>query len=833
MFRLHDGPPFANGDLHIGHALNKVLKDIIVRYALMTGYRIEYVPGWDCHGLPIELKAIKDAGNIQDPIKIRQLCSKYAEEAIAKQRADMRSWGLLMDPERSYKTMDRTYEANQLRVFSKFVEKGLVHSALRPVYWSPSSRTALAEGELEYKDSHEITSVYAGFQLVDIPDFLKPHLPSHVPVQLIVWTTTPWTLPANKAVAIRKDLNYYMMLNEHGLIIVGPNGLSFEKKDELIEIPGAALVGLRYRNTVGDVCPILEADFVTDNTGTGFVHIAPAYGMEDYQLCKEVGIELEDILTDSGCYSEIAPDELHGVSIDSPKVLNYLKQRHQFFEESPYRHRAPLDWRTKQPVIQRATRQLFVNISPLMNELLTSLDRVDFYPLNGKQKMEKMLNSRKEWCISRQRSWGVPIPILYEERSTIPIIDTAVAQRAVEILEKEGSDAWWKRPVADFTPEKLSGKNLRKGTDTMDVWFDSGTSWSLNDEPADVILEGSDQFRGWFQSSLITAIAATGNPPIKKIISHGFVTDADGVKMSKSIGNVTAPGSLIAKKKDPYGVDLMRAWVASSDWTRDAAIGENILRNVSDVQQKIRNTFRFMLGNLSDFGRPIPVSDMWIVDRAIMSRMDEVSDEVLKAYENLNFIKVISTINQFCIDDLSSFYFETTKDRLYSEAKNSEERRSAQTALNHVFTNLNKLIAPVFPFLADEVHMSRYENDHSSIFYEQLPVGELRLSHSPISLADCKKLKESFRENFGKPQSLSVRMPSLEDFNVEQLRELLGVSELTIDTEIPATLDQALTLAKVSETTLHKCPRCWMHYSNGADELCSRCDTVLDLNHVE
>jgi isoleucyl-tRNA synthetase len=471
---------------------------------------------------------------------------------------------------------------------------------------------------------------------------------------------------------------------------------------------------------------------------------------------------------------------------------------------------------------------LFVNISPLLKDLLASLDRVEFYPPSGKLKLEKMLNSRKEWCISRQRAWGVPIPVLYEEGHAAPIIDATVAQRAADIVELEGSDAWWKRPVADFTLQKFVGKNLRKGTDTMDVWFDSGTSWRLNQEPADAILEGSDQFRGWFQSSLITAIAAAGNPPTRKIISHGFVTDANGAKMSKSLGNVTAPAALIAKKKGPYGIDLMRAWVASSDWTRDAAIGENILRNVSDVQQKIRNTFRFMLGNLSDFNSNTPVSDMWIVDQAIMSRMDEVSVEVLKAYENMNFIKVLSMINQFCVDDLSSFYFETTKDRLYSEAVNSVERNSAQTALDHVFKNLNKLVAPILPFLAEEVHLARHGNDHSSIFHEQLPTGELSLS--PVSIADCKKLKEGFKERFGRPQDFSVAMPAIFNFNGEQVRELLGVSEITLDSESVTSIDQALATAKVTETNLRKCPRCWMSYSKVADELCSRCQTVLNLN---
>lgn len=805
----------------------------------MTGHRVEHFPGWDCHGLPIEQKAIKSS-NIStsasscsgDALELRKNCASFAEQAIARQHSDMKDWGLLQDPDRQYRTMDKSYEANQLRVFAKFVERGLVYSALRPVYWSPSSKTALAEAELEYRDEHNVTSLYVSYRLNSKI--------SDKPVYLVVWTTTPWTLPANKAVAVNSQLEYNLVENEGKIYILSDNALAlFPSGKVLSKIKGQQFLGLSYVNTVGETCPILDGSFVTAESGTGLVHLAPAYGMEDHLLCKSHGILPNDILTDDGRYSNDAPLGLGGMSItDHVGIVEKLKPFHDVMVPKIISHRYPIDWRTKEPVIQRATRQLFVNTAKIESELLQALEKVEFYPPSGKARLAKMLQSRQEWCISRQRAWGVPIPMLKKQGHEEPVFDPDIIRCAADIVEQEGTDTWWSLPVSNLIPKNhhLQGQvdTLSKGTDTLDVWFDSGTSWSLHSQrPADVYLEGGDQFRGWFQSSFITSVATTGAPPFKRVISHGFVVDAEGAKMSKSVGNVIAPNQIIKTcgPSTAYGNDLLRAWVASSDWTGDSSIGPDILRSVADVQQKIRNTCRFLLGNLSDFSQDesIQAEKMWTIDKAMISRTDELVGQVREAYNSYNHNRVMKLINQFCVEDLSAFYFDLVKDRLYSEKPDSVERRSIQTTLSHVLENLLRLMAPVLPFLAEEVHDVRY-NDGTSIFQKTLPSPKTPDTNTFHELYQTRK---QFRQQFSKPEKSKISVSSERNFlPKEELKELLSVAELSFEPVVASTADDivlagSFKICSVAPTDLHKCPRCWMYYSTDTDTLCHRCDHVL------
>ncbi len=800
-FYVLDGPPFANGNLHIGHALNKVLKDIILRYNQIRGKRIRYQPGWDCHGLPIEMKVLQSGSkNAISVEELRGRCKLYADKAAETQLGDMGKWGLLFDPKLHYKTMDPEYEARQLLVFAEFVEKGLIYSALQPVYWSPSSMTALAEGELEYKDDHPVKTAYVGFPL-DL---------NGQKVLALIWTTTPWTIPANALIGMNRDVEYCLYSSEDKIFL---SSLKFATQGGYKirqTFIGAELDGLAYERG-----KLVCADFVDVDCGTGLVHLAPAYGMEDFVECKKHGIEPLDILTDSGHYSESAPKGLQGKHIHSDHVIDYLNESF-YVRFQDHKHRVPVDWRTKQPVIQRATKQIFVDISKIKTELLSALDKIQFFPESSKLRFAKMIESRNQWCISRQRKWGVPIPVFY--RGNEPILERSIIEHVAEIVKTEGTNAWWTRTTIDLLPPHLNhfAAGLRKGTDTMDVWFDSGTAWTGHGmRCSELYLEGSDQFRGWFQSTLITSVVATGEPSTKRVISHGFVIDENGQKMSKSLGNVVAPHEVIEK----YGIDGMRAWIASSDWTKDVSLGKDVLKSVSDSRQKIRNTCRFILGNLYDY-TPEQNHKLWHIDATLLCRLNSLVKEITGYYEACQFHKIMASLTKFCSVDLSSFYFEVIKDRIYSEIPSSLARRSCQTVLFTTISTLTRLFAPILPFMAEEVFEALPRSRSKSRWPIELVDSEIKLP----SFEELQELRTSVFAAVGKADKLAVTLGIPEIYfsiPVEQWRELVGVSQLAL---VPS---NSFEIKSASPTTLTKCSRCWMYYSNQEGTLCPRCDTVL------
>ena len=601
-FILHDGPPYANGDLHIGHALNKILKDIIVRWNLLTGRRVHFRPGWDCHGLPIELKALQSAmKSIGDskpmtPLQIRKHSKETALVAVNAQREQFKSWAIMADWENPYLTLSRKYEAAQLEIFRDMFKRGLIYRKYRPVYWSPWTQTALAEAELEYNEFHKSRSVFVRMEIAECAglDFWKTYM--------LIWTTTPWTLPGNKAIAINNDIRYVTVEDGvTGVRYIVAENLTDQTLQRISDDPSrfqiraridtSVLKNLKYRHPIykDKVCPVISADYVTDDSGTGLVHIAPAHGFDDYLASLKHGnIEVDCVVDEKGHFTIGAGGSLNGLSIFKEgfeKVLELAGDN--VVKEEVYAHKYPYDWRTRKPVIVRATQQWFADVSEIKLQAIASLKDVEFVPETGRRRLSTIVSARNEWCISRQRSWGVPIPVFYSKDSGEPLINDNIISKIIDMIKDGGSDVWYEKSVSDLLPKHYDPALYEKGADTMDVWFDSGCSWASlkNKNSIDLYLEGSDQHRGWFQSSLLTSIAARGHAPYKKLITHGFVTDDKNRKMSKSLGNVVDPSFITAEGKNTktkksnlgYGVDVMRLWISSSDYTRDISVGTGIL----------------------------------------------------------------------------------------------------------------------------------------------------------------------------------------------------------------------------------------------------------------
>jgi isoleucyl-tRNA synthetase len=780
-FLLHDGPPYANGRLHIGHAVNKILKDIICRIQLQNGRLVHYQPGWDCHGLPIELKALEawkkseeyTEGAEKSPIAIRDAARKLAQEAALEQKNGFKEWGVMGDFQHPWYTMDPGYVVDQLRVFLEMVKKNLIMRRFKPVYWSASSRTALAEAELEYMDDHVSTAAYVKLPLskhqlkfmkgVNIHNFENGSIED---VSLVVWTTTPWTLPANKAIAVSKDLTY-LVINDPklGTLVVAESrlpalieALKIDSPKQLAKISGAHLA---KTTSYWDICgdrgthlPILTADFVTPDSGTGIVHCAPGHGMDDYELCRKLGIEAFAPVDDEGKFTDQAwPSngaDLTGKSVlgeGNDAVIAFLHSKGQILRTHEYTHKYPYDWRSKTPVIVRATEQWFANLGPIRDQALAALDQVKFIPASGRGRLESFVNNRSEWCISRQRAWGVPIPALYHKDTGEALLNNWTVMHIMEEIEKSGIEAWFTDPPDDpkWTPLGLrKSKNItdfRRGTDTMDVWFDSGTSWmqasraikslgiNRDDRPlADVYIEGTDQHRGWFQSSLLTHIAYQDptakpfpRPPFKTLITHGFTLDASGRKMSKSLGNVVEPDEIIsgaimpyqqrkkgAARPDPLGPDALRLFVASSDYTKDMSISPDSLKAVYSNLTRFRTTFKLLLGALKDFVpnptilEPANYPNLPASDRIALHQISELQKTVNSAFNNFEFHKGVTAIAKWVNLDFSAQYIESVKDRLYCESPNSFSRLAAQETLCQIYRALSSMLAPLLPLLVQE-----------------------------------------------------------------------------------------------------------------------------------
>ncbi|KAH9868273.1 hypothetical protein J1614_007345 [Plenodomus biglobosus] len=781
-FTLHDGPPYANGPLHIGHALNKITKDLICRFQVGQGKQVSYIPGWDCHGLPIEIKALqaqkKDASDI-GPVSVREAARELATRTIEQQKEGFKQWAVMGDWDNAYQTMERGFEIRQLQVFKTMFEKGLIYRQFKPVYWSPSSRTALAEAELEYDEGHKSMAAYVRYPVHVNQGIKGLEALGGKEVNLVIWTTTPWTLPANKAIAVHADMIYTVVRDagEGGEMSILANSRIAEYEKvlgrELVrmspDIPGSVLAGnLHYENPfqkANGLQPIIHADFVTDSSGTGLVHIAPGHGMDDYQACNALNIPAFAPVDDAGAFTKEAfpeqPDILEGLLVADTKksgsnaVCNYLEKQDLLRGKQTYRHKYPIDWRTKEPVITRATAQWFANVESIKEASLNAIKGVRFLPETGRSRLESFIQGRSQWCISRQRAWGVPIPALYRvfDGNIEAVMDSETIAHIINVIKERGIDAWWTDAPEEsiWIPAHLTGAYVR-GKDTMDVWFDSGTSWTLlpeqKDKPvADVYLEGTDQHRGWFQSSLLTHVATqrydtqTTKPPYKTLITHGFTLDSDGRKMSKSIGNTTSPAQIMTgellpplrKKKqknkspatkvlaegpptyDGMGTDALRLWVASSDYTRDVVIGQPVLMSVNQALHKYRVTFKWLLGiftlpscppQFTCFNDLVPQPQgrhdfSELTDRLAMHRLVEVNNEVHHHFARYEFFRGVSVINKYISTDLSAFYFETLKDRVYTGDKADCE--TLQRALGLIFYELLKMLAPICPLLVEEV----------------------------------------------------------------------------------------------------------------------------------
>ncbi|KAJ7234625.1 isoleucyl-tRNA synthetase [Mycena haematopus] len=916
-FILHDGPPYANGDLHMGHAMNKILKDIINRFHVSRGRRVQYIPGWDCHGLPIENKALHELGEDSaslPPLAIRRAAHKTALREIDTQKEQFQRLGIMADwsNESTYRTIDHSYQMRQLRVFRDVVENGLIFRRYRPVHFSPSSRSALAEAELVYKDDHVSHSVFVVFELHTNAAVFRTHNLVGQSIELLVWTTTPWTLTANMAIAVHPDLAYVVLrrvdtdVHELPLLVIAKDRLEalasiIGAADIVAEMQGAELVGTFYTPIFASLCTtvqplkIIPARHVTAASGTGLVHCAPAHGAEDYNaIVCHVGSAGEFTSQVTETVGE-AGNVLIGESVledGSRKVVELLKQVGALVKIQRIKHRYPYDWRTDKPIIVTATSQWFANLDDIKADALTALQDVSFFPPVSRSRLTSFVQLRSEWCISRQRVWGVPIPALHHIPTDNAILDSSTLEHILGVLDKKGIEYWWEGPVEEFVPALQEdgvavNEVWRKGTDTMDVWFDSGTSWSMlaergNGVPrADVCLEGSDQHRGWFQSQLLTAVASS--PPAQRLVSpyatlitHGMVLDQTGKKMSKSLGNVTSPmivvdGGSDRKKEPVYGADVLRFWVASVDYWNDAYLGPVVLAQAAEGVRKIRNTARFILGNIGSVETRarmtrVQRSKMPLVERYIMHELRVLEQIALEGYSQFNFAKVTAALSNFANITLSSFYFDISKDGLYANALDSFERRATVTVLEQVLNTMNSIMAPLVPHLAEEIHEAFNETESSTFMSQWEPLDPgwddpkaneemkmlLRLRTAVLAgLEEArgdKKIKNSLEAE------VELLIPDLEELPpfielLQREENLLKTLFITSDAilidegslgttspewvyissvAIPSSEEDLVI--RVRPTQLKKCSRCWTFTRLPSEPLCPRCTSVVQSN---
>ncbi len=905
LYILHDGPPYANGHIHIGHGLNKILKDIIVKSKTMEGKQVPYIPGWDCHGLPIEHQVTKQLGPKKKdltPLALRQRCREYAEKFVGIQRDEFRRLGVFGDWDHPYLTMDPQYEARIIREFGKFVEKGRVYKGLKPVLWCTVDQTALAEAEVEYED-HVSPSVYVKFPFENKPDILVrsggfgiPELSQVEQVSVVIWTTTPWTLPANQAIAIHPDFDYAFVKVGHEALVVAEGLVDTVAKE--CGWSEYSVIGTRKgkdcfegeaacrRPLTDGLSPILLGDFVTLEQGTGCVHIAPGHGMDDYLLAlvynmgEKAGVLSENLnifvpVDHSGKFTQEFP-EFAGQPVLEANVgiVDVLKDKGLLVGERKLEHSYPHCWRCKQPVIFRATDQWFVSMEEgdLRQNALKEIDRVEWIPERGRDRIYGMILNRPDWCLSRQRMWGTPIPVFSCEGCSSPLVDSHVIEHVADLMEEEGADMWFSRSAAELLPAGTTcagcGHTIfKKAQDILDVWFESGVSHAavlksrgLDWYPADLYLEGSDQHRGWFHSSLLTSVTTDQRAPYRAVLTHGFVVDGEGKKMSKSAGNVVTPQEIIKES----GAEILRLWVASQDYQEDLRISKDIVKQLMDAYRKVRNTCRFLLSNLYDFNHAkhavaheaLPELDQWA-----LWRLGQLIDNVKKGYAQFQFRQVIHEIDYFCSTDMSATYLDILKDRLYTFPADSPLRRGSQTVLLEIVTALAKLMAPILSFTGEEIWQVLPEETRRegiSVHTTEFPVPpkiiqdsrfEKRwkdllsirvLAQMALEVKRREKIIGSSLEAKVRIQAEGDRYQELDRFKAE-LPTLFIVSQVEVEKVVDATnsdiessdVPMAVLLPGLISITVgkadgQKCDRCWnIRNDVGSDSqhptLCGRC----------
>ncbi|WP_330988837.1 isoleucine--tRNA ligase [Staphylococcus pseudintermedius] len=862
-FILHDGPPYANGNLHMGHALNKILKDFINRYKTMQGFYTPYVPGWDTHGLPIEQALTKKGVKRKEmtTAEFRDKCQAFAMEQIDIQKKDFLRLGVNGDFDNPYITLKPEYEAAQIRLFGEMADKGLIYKGKKPVYWSPSSESSLAEAEIEYHDKRS-ASIYVAFDVKDSKGIVADD------AKFIIWTTTPWTLPSNVAISVHPELTYVQMnvdgtryIIAEALVDAVAEQLGWDKEAVVREkdFKGSELEYIEAQHPFIDrISLIINGEHVTTDAGTGCVHTAPGHGEDDFIVGQKYGLEVISPLDDKGVFTaEGGPFEGMFYDKANQAVTELLTEKGALLKLDFITHSYPHDWRTKKPVIFRATPQWFASISKVRQDILDAIEDTKFKVDWGKTRIYNMIRDRGEWVISRQRVWGVPLPVFYAENGDI-IMTKETVYHVADLFEQHGSNIWFERDAKDLLPEGFThpgspNGEFTKEQDIMDVWFDSGSSHRGVLEtcpelsfPADMYLEGSDQYRGWFNSSITTSVATRGRSPYKMLLSHGFVMDGEGKKMSKSLGNVIVPDTIVKQK----GADIARLWVSSVDYLADVRISDEILNQVADVYRKIRNTLRFLLGNINDYNPAtdrIAEADLLEVDRYILNRLREFTAGTLDHYESFDYLNIYQEVQNFINVELSNFYLDYGKDILYIEEKNAHKRRSMQTVLFEILVNMTKLLAPIIPHTAEEVWSHIEQVDEESVHLTNMPAKEevdqalLDKWNTFMALRDdVNRALEAARNEkvIGKSLEAKVKIgnsPSfdtlafLEGFN--DLHQLFIVSqvELVEDTKGEAYQHGTIEIAKADG---EKCARCW-NYSESLgsvgelDDLCPRCQEVV------
>ncbi|MGN7386884.1 isoleucine--tRNA ligase [Sporosarcina sp. SAFN-015] len=867
FFVLHDGPPYANGDLHMGHALNKVLKDMIVRHKSMTGFHAPYVPGWDTHGLPIEQALVNKGVNRKEltVAEFRKMCEEYAYSQIDSQRSQFKRIGVRGNWENPYITLKPEFESRQIQVFGEMAKKGYIYKGLKPVYWSPSSESALAEAEIEYKDKKS-PSIYVAFPVKDGLGVIDED------VRIVIWTTTPWTIPANLGISVHPEFTYVIVNVDGNKFLLAKDLVEFVAKEigwetyEVIkELKGSDLDRVIAKHPLYDRDSlVMLGEHVTAEAGTGCVHTAPGHGEDDFYVSKQYGIDALSPINDRGVMTDEAPG-FEGLFYEdaNKEVTKKLDEEGALLKLSFITHSYPHDWRTKKPVIFRATAQWFASIESFRGELLEAIRNTKFTPSWGETRLYNMVRDRGDWCISRQRVWGVPIPVFYAENGEAILTDETIAHVA-ELFRKHGSNVWFEREARELLPEGFEHEGSPNGqftkeTDIMDVWFDSGSTHQgvlvERDDlvyPADLYLEGSDQYRGWFNSSLTTSVAINGIAPYKGLLSHGFTLDGEGRKMSKSLGNVIVP----SKVMNQLGADILRLWVSSVDYTADVRVSDSNFKQVSEVYRKIRNTLRFLHGNVADFNPAadrVAFEDMRPIDQYVYVKLQDLIKDVLEAYEKYEFAGVYHAVNNFCTGELSSFYLDIAKDVVYIEGVDHPHRRAMQTVMYDSLLALLKLLTPVIPHTTDELWAYLEHVEEESVQLTDMPQAEdlgeaanaLRERFSRLMLVrdDVLKALEEARNAkvIGKSleAKVTVALPekmagilAADDIDYAQFFIVSQFEESEVEKvgSDALQLDHATVLVEKADG--EKCDRCWTISETVGDDadhpaLCARCADVV------